>query len=200
MNQPVNILVEGLTDEFVARRLLKHVNLEVGTVYGKKGKSYLLQRLPQYNKAAQFYPWFTIIDLDTSYSCPVEAMNQWLPGAAQGMRFRIAVHAVEAWLIADQEHMAKFLAVSISAFQRISDNDPKPKDTLINLARLSHNKSVKEDIIPKQNSGAKVGPLYVARMLEFIEQHWEPEIASQNCNSLRRCINALIELRACMSS
>ncbi len=35
----VNILVEGSTDEPVAKRLLNHLGLEVGTVYGRRGKS-----------------------------------------------------------------------------------------------------------------------------------------------------------------
>jgi len=52
----VNILVEGRTDEPVAKRLLHHLGLEVGTVYGRRGKSHLLQRLPNYNKAAHFAP------------------------------------------------------------------------------------------------------------------------------------------------
>ena len=38
----VNVLVEGSTDELVAKRLLKHVGLEVGIVYGKRGKPDLL--------------------------------------------------------------------------------------------------------------------------------------------------------------
>lgn len=60
---PVNVLVEGITDEPVAKRLLKHVGLEVGKVYGRKGKVHVLERSVLYNKAANFEPWFVLVDL-----------------------------------------------------------------------------------------------------------------------------------------
>jgi hypothetical protein len=41
---PVNVLVEGVTDEAVARRLLDQVGLRCGTVYGKEGKGALVRR------------------------------------------------------------------------------------------------------------------------------------------------------------
>jgi len=42
---PVNVLVEGIADEPVAKKLLKHVGLEVGMVYGRRGKSHLLEHV-----------------------------------------------------------------------------------------------------------------------------------------------------------
>ena len=115
MKVSVNILVEGRTDEPVAKRLLGHVGLEAGTVYGKRGKPHLLERLPNYNKAADHLPWFVIVDLDMDTSCPPEAIATWLPNPSSAMRFRVAVRAIEAWLMADRENMAKFLGVARSA-------------------------------------------------------------------------------------
>lgn len=40
----VNVLVEGVSDEPVAKKLLEYVGLEGGTVYGKSGKPYLLNK------------------------------------------------------------------------------------------------------------------------------------------------------------
>ncbi len=99
----VNVLVEGSTDELVAKRLLNHIGLEVGTVYGRKGKSYLLECLPNYNKAARFAPWFVVVDLDMDAQCPPQATERWLPYPAKGMRLRVAVRAIGAWLMADRE-------------------------------------------------------------------------------------------------
>ena len=123
----VNVLVEGRTDEPVAKRLLHHIGLEVGTVYGRQGKPYLLQRLSNYNKAAQFAPWFVVVDLDKDAHCPPQAAGLWLPNPAKGMRFRVAVRAIEAWLMADREHMARFLAVTPSKIEHNIDLDPNPK-------------------------------------------------------------------------
>jgi len=190
----VNILVEGRTDEPVAKRLLNYLGLEVGTVYGRNGKSYLLQRLPNYNKAAHFAPWFVIVDLDTDAQCPPQATGQWLPNPAKGMRLRVAVRAIEAWLMADRESMARFLAVAPSRIRHNIDLDPNPKETLINIARTSRNRSIREDLVPRQASGAKVGPLYVPRLTEFAEKLWRPDIAANESESLRRCILALSTL------
>ena len=82
---PVNILVEGYTDEPVARRLLSHAGLEVGNVYGRKGKQHVLERLPNYNQAAHFSPWLVIVDLDQDHQCASQAIQKWLPRAEKGM-------------------------------------------------------------------------------------------------------------------
>jgi len=192
---PVNVLIEGRSDESVAKHLLRHVGLEVGAVYGSKGKAYLLERLPNYNRAAQFTPWFGIIDLDTE-PCAAQAIGLWLPQPAKGMRFRIAIRAIEAWLIADRERMATFLAVSPSRLPPYPELEANPKEILINIARHSRSSSIREDIIPRQGSGAKIGPLYVARLNEFIEKHWRPEVAAQCSDSLLRCIRALSAFEA----
>ena len=192
----VNVLVEGITEEPVAKRLLKHVGLEVGTIYGRKGKAHLLKRVPIYNKAAHFTPWLVLIDLDMDALCPSHVVARWLPEPANGMRFRIAVRSIEAWLLADRESIASFLAVGLSKIPHHPDLDLHPKQTLINIARTSRNKSIREDIVPRQESGAKVGPLYVARLADFTENHLEPSEGEKHSESLRRCIRALSTLTA----
>lgn len=193
---PVNVLVEGPTDEPVAKKLLEYVGLEVGTIYGRKGKAHLLERLPIYNKAAYFAPWFVLVDLDTDEQCPSQAVLRWLSHPANGMRFRVAVRSVEAWLMADRESIASFLAVSTSKIPQHPDLASNPKQTLINIARTSRSKSIREDLVPRQGSGAKVGPLYLARLTDFTIHQWEPSEGEKHSQSLRRCIRALSTLKA----
>lgn len=189
----VNVLIEGRSDEAVARRLLQYTGFAIGTIYGNQGKAHLLQRLPNYNRAAQFAPWFAIIDLDAE-QCAANAVNLWLPQPSEGMCFRIAVRAIEAWLMADRERMAAFLAVSTSRLFATPDLLANPKETLINVARNSRSSNVRDDIVPRRGSGARVGSLYVARLNEFAEKHWRPEIAAQCSDSLQRCLRALSTL------
>ncbi len=191
---PVNVLVEGVTDEPVAKRLLKHVGLEVGTIYGRTGKAKVLERVLIYNQAASFAPWFVLVDLDKDAECPSDAIALWLPNPASGMRFRIAVRAVEAWLMADRESIASFLSISLSNIPHQIDSISNPKQTLMNIAQHSRNKHIREDIIPRQGSGAKVGPLYVARLTDFTENHWRPSEGEKHSESLRRCVHALSTL------
>jgi hypothetical protein len=96
--------------------------------------------------------------------------------------------------MADVESLASFLVVSSSKLKRHTEFDPNPKEALLDVARTSRNKSIREDIVPRQGSGAKVGPLYVARITEFAERYLRPDIAAENSESLRRCIRTLSTL------
>src|SRR5579863_5295570 len=124
---PINILVEGRTDEPVARRLLSHLGLQVDTVYGKRGKAHLLERLPNYNQAARFSPWFVVVDLDGDTRCASQFVAQCLPDPAKGMLLRVAVQTVESWLMADRESLARFLAVSAARLPYNTDLELNPK-------------------------------------------------------------------------
>ena len=191
---PVNVLVEGITDEVVVRRVLEYVGLTCGTVYGKGGKNYLLQRLPNYNQAACFAPWLVVVDLNRGAECAPDFVRSVLPHPASGMQFRVAVHAIEAWLLADAERLATFLGIPIARIPSNPDAEPDPKTALINLARRSRRRAIREDIVPREGSGGRVGPGYTGRLIEFVmatEHLWRPEMAMQRSDSLRRCVAAL---------
>lgn len=195
---PVEIVVEGLADEVVVKRLLDHVGLPYGHTYGMKGKEHILKALRNYNQAARHSPWVVVVDLDDEPECAPLLVRQYLPHPSVGMKFRVAVRAVEAWLLADKDTLAKFLAVPQNRFPSQLEADPDPKATLIGLARQSRRREIREDMVPRPGSGAKVGPAYTARLIEYVTQsssRWRPEVAAQRADSLRRCIEALQTLR-----
>lgn len=192
---PVNMLVEGATDEPVARRLLEHVGLVAGNVYGSHGKGLLLKRLPAYNQAARFSPWFVMVDLDNDATCVSDALRIWLPNPEASMRLRVAVRSVEAWLMADRERLAAFLHVAPSRLPHDPDREINPKQTLVNIARASTDGNVRRDFVPRQEGGARVGPLYANRLNEFTMKYWQPEAAAKRSESLRRCIASLFTLK-----
>ncbi|MDD3828207.1 MAG: hypothetical protein PHY79_19765 [Anaerolineae bacterium] len=188
-------MVEGVSDETVARRLVSYVGLGVGRVYGKAGKGYLLRRLPKYNAAAQFQPWFAVVDLDNAPECAPALIYTTLPRPASGMRFRVAVRAIESWLLADVERMAQFLGIPVRYLPPEPDLEVEPKITLVNLARRSHYRLVREDMVPRERTGRKVGPGYPSRIIEFASERWRPEVARERSPSLAKCIDALHGLR-----
>ncbi len=195
---PISVLVEGVTDEVVVRRLLQYAGLTCGTVYGKRGKSDLLNRLPNYNQAARHAPWLVVVDLDRSADCAPPFVKQALPDPSAGIRLRVAVHAIEAWLFADAERLATFLRIPRASIPPHPDADPDPKTTLINLARRSRSRAIREDIVPRKGSGSRVGPGYTGRLIEFAaaaKQPWRPEVAAEHSDSLQRCLQALETLR-----
>jgi hypothetical protein len=195
---PVNVLVEGITDEAVARRLLDHVGLRCGTVYGKEGKAALVQRLPNYNQAARFAPWLVVVDLDRDADCAPPFVDRVLPHPAGHMFLRVAVRAVEAWLLADGERIAAFLGVRAALIPRNPDAEDDPKAALVSLARRSRWRTVREDMVPREGSGGRVGPGYAGRLIEFVaagERSWRPDVAVRRSDSLRRCVETLRTLQ-----
>ena len=94
--------VEGVTDEVVVERIIDHAGGRVGTVYGKKGKNLLRPKIAGYNNAVRHAPWIAPVDLD-SENCAAQLRGAWLSAPAPLLRFRVAVRAVEAWLMADAE-------------------------------------------------------------------------------------------------
>ena len=48
--------VEGLVDEAVALRLIRHAGAEPGSVYGRSGKAQLRKQISGYNNAARHAP------------------------------------------------------------------------------------------------------------------------------------------------
>jgi hypothetical protein len=136
-----------------------------------------------------------MVDLDNDELCASQAVAKWLPVIEEGMVLRVVVRAIEAWLMADVESMATFLYVSPSKFPDNPDGETNPKEKLINIARSSANKSIYNDMVPRQGSGGRVGSRYTFRLNEFTSKYWHPEEAMLRSDSLRRCINALSTLR-----
>ena len=112
--------MEGLVDEAVLRRLVEHAGGQTGTVYGRKGKSYLRQKIGGFNQAARHSPWVVLVDLDGDAACAPALCSEWLPYPDANLCFRIATREVEAWLLADGATLMRFLSVAKSRIPRQS--------------------------------------------------------------------------------
>jgi hypothetical protein len=71
------------------------------------------------------------------------------------------------------------------------ENLPNPKQMMVNLARKSRKRAIREDMVPVPGTTARVGPGYTFRIMEFATTLWRPEVAARVSNSLARCISAL---------
>lgn len=196
---PISIssAVEGLVDEEVLRRLVEYVGAFPGPVHGKHGKQYLRQRLDGYNQAARFSPWVVLVDLNNDAHCAPPLRQAWLPRPAARMCFRVAVRAVEAWLLADRERIAGFLRVPVARIPVDPESVNDPKRFTVDLARHSVNRDIREDMVPRPGSGRAVGPAYTSRIIEFVSDRqvgWRPAVAARSANSLRRCLDCLRNL------
>lgn len=190
----ISTVVEGITDEAVARRLIMHVGAIPGTVYGKNGKPHLRQRIAGYNQAARRAPWLVVVDLDQDEDCAPPLRAAWVPTPAPYLCFRVAVHEIEAWLMADAAALSEFLGVARSRLPNDPDAISAPKEALVHLARASRRRSIREDMVPREGSGRVVGPAYTSRIIEFASRHWRPAEAARQSDSLRRAIRGLERL------
>jgi len=193
--QPPTIMgaVEGNVDEAVLCRLVTHVGAIPGTIYGRQGKAFLRKNILGYNNAARAMPWAVLVDLDAC-ECPPALISAWLPNPQPLMRLRVAVREVEAWLMADRERLANFLSVARTRIPSRPEDENNPKQTMVNIARSSRRRAIREDMVPRDGSGISVGPAYTSRLIEFAEAVWRPAVAARVSESLHSCIESLNQL------
>lgn len=189
----VSAVVEGDTDAAVIRRLAEEAGLRVATVHVKHGKQNVHSRISGYNAAARQNPFVVLVDLDTEYDCAPELIRDWLPERAPALCFRVAVRAVESWLLADREQVAKFLRVPRARIPEEPEALRDPKRSLVDIARASSSRDIREDLVPRPGGGRAVGQAYSSRLVEFARERWRPSVAALQCDSLARARNALTE-------
>lgn len=197
MNYPVRIVAEGDVDAAVAMALVWAVDLQVGTVYVKGGKAGIDARLRGYNNAARQTPWLVLRDLDRDADCAPELIDRLLPEPAAGMLFRIPVRSIESWLLADTTAAGEFLAIPINRVPNGPERLADPKSELISLARTSRSRIIRNGLVPKPDSGRRVGPEYNSLMISFVRDRWSCTRAenSGRALSLGRALDALRRLR-----
>jgi hypothetical protein len=191
----ISAAVEGVVDETVIKSLITEAGALTGQVYGKKGKPSLRASIAGYNNAARFRPWVVLVDLDQDATCAAELCRDWIATKAAKLCFRVAVRAVESWLLADRESIAKFLSVTQSRIPIDPESELNPKQIMVDLAAKSKRRSIREDMVPRPGSGRSVGAAYTSRLIEFVQSPlWRPLVAAERAQSLQRCRRCLKQL------
>lgn len=191
MSIHINLVVE---DELHLNILTKSLyctsqKFIVNRVFGRRGKDYIKQNLRAYNQAAKLTPYLVLTDLDSA-DCPLIVINAWLSFLKAGnLIFRIAVREAEAWLLSDRNNFAVFMGISKNLIDPNPESIADPKQYIINLARRSRKRNVREDLVPEGR--ATVGRNYNTCLADFIFNHWDIEEAKNYSKSLSGLINAL---------
>lgn len=193
MSSPVTLAGEGYVDLMVLQRLVAEFGLSAAIAHDCGGKPALRRRLPGFNAAASRTPWIVLADLDAE-PCAANHVRELLPEPARFMVLRLAVRAVESWLMADAQALAAWLRVSATRVPVAPDEVPNAKQALVNLARSSRSRPLREDMVPREGSGRAVGPAYTSRLSEFVSGHWDPERAATSSDSLSRALGRLRDL------
>lgn len=166
---------------------------DIQQIYNTRGKANLTRRVGGFNAAANHAPWVVLVDLDRT-PCAPELVRELLPAVAPQMRLRVAERAIESWILGDSESLAAFLSVHPGHVPADPDALTDPKGALVDIARRSRRRAIREDMVPRQGSGRAVGRAYEARLIEFVtrsEGGWRPPVAAQRSESLNRCLQAI---------
>ncbi len=171
----VTLVVEDRLSEAVMLRLVHDIWSDWkgnAAVHVNHGIARIKANIKKWNEAARIVPVIILVDSDDS-ACSVEMKADWLPnGESRKLIFRIAVREVESWLLADHVEFPKFLGISTSLLPRNPDTVVDPKNELIQLAKRSPRRSIREGIVPRDGSGATIGPTYNDVLAEFAETKW----------------------------
>ena len=156
-----------------------------------RGKGKIKKQINAYNNAAKYSNYFIITDLDNEYQCAPSLIKDWLPGQQSNkLLFRIAVHEIESWLLADRENFAAFFSISKDLIPLNPDNDTDPKRTLISLAKKSRKREIREAVVPIDNY-ASIGPGYNIQLQYFIQNIWSINSARINSPSLDKALKSM---------
>lgn len=188
MPDPCYVVVEGATDESMARAVVKFAGGDVLKVIVAGGKSKLDQLLPSYSRAAAYYPW--VVFRDSDGECPVNLSGRLLDNCELTGRFelRIAVSMTEAWLMADRTGFAEFFSVSPDTIDRTPENYDNAKSALLKVCSRSRSRRIREGLVA---GGHYPGPQYMPMLDQFAAEKWCVQSACENSLSLRRAVERI---------
>lgn len=188
------VVTEGLLDATVGERLLDQLGIErtYTRFIPKGGWDTFWRECARYNEAARHAgPILGLADLEQE-PCPSGLIANHLPAGRQpGFVVRIAERMIESWLLADRTRLSAYLRVSAARISGDPETYPHPKQALVDIARHSSRRDVREDIVPEEGSKGIVGRGYTLRLGEFVRRHWMPLDAQRNSPSLARAITAI---------
>lgn len=190
---PVNLAIEDELSEAVLRKMLAQLGrgFAVGFAYRRGGFGYLRRTIRGFNTAARGTPFIVLTDLNR-HRCAPALIREWLPVRQHpNLVFRVAVREVEAWLLAHQSALASFLGVPEKSIPSDVEGLEDPKQTLIDLTRKSRFRELRNAIVPRPGSTARIGPDYNGRLSLFVREHWDVRAAALSSASLKRTVRKL---------
>jgi hypothetical protein len=189
----INLVFEDVLSGAVIDKILaaSRQTYVVGFRYRSGGFGWIQKRIAGFNNAAKGMPYFVMTDLDKSECAPV-LIRQWLGTPRHpNLLFRVAVRAVEAWLLGCRESFAAFLGVPENRIPTNVEEVQNPKELVVNLARHSRKRVIRVDMVPQDGSTAKVGPDYNGKLVSYVETYWDPAIAKEHSPSLLKAIEVI---------
>jgi hypothetical protein len=160
----------------------------------KAGETNPLPQIPGYNRSGEHLCWLVLRDLDhdDDGTCVPDVLEVLLKGPpAPRLALRLAVRAVEAWLLADAQAFSEFFRVHLQRLPDHPDSLDDPKRALVDACRASATRAIRDAMVPREGSGRAVGPEYTSTIHIFAADHWGIERATGGSPSLRRAVRCV---------
>ena len=190
----INLVVEDALSEAVVREILRQSgrSFVIASCSNRRGSGNIKNIISGLNNAAKGTPYFVLTDLD-NIECPLALISNWLSQQSRhpNLIFRVAVREVEAWVLADRQAFSRFLGLPIQSIPNDVDSISDPKQFLVNLARKSKKRIIREAIVPDPKSTAQIGKDYNGQLVQFVQQSWRSDEAKSCSESLTRAINTI---------
>lgn len=188
MSLPIDYCGEGPVDAAVARRLIAAVGCQPGTDYvtlrGRRGKGALDQRIEGLVIAARHGRRVLVLrDLDAE-PCAGPVIARLVSQPQPGFCLRLAVRAVEAWLLADHNGIARGLKIPKSGLPPQPETITDPKDALRRLGQGSRDPEI------RRQCGA-TPQVFGALTAALATEVWDPKRAAARSPSLARALQRL---------
>ena len=193
----MHLVAEGYVEEVVASCLLPFCGHQLGTVNGKKGCEYVRRKAVMFRHLATHGDGVLVLTdfRDSKENCVPAALNEYvlrrMPSPPDAFLCRFAVNEIESWLLADREGLAKYIGIAVSRIPLQPEHELFPKRVLVNLARHSKKRLIREGIAPPDGHQADVGPEYISLLSRFTKEFWNIEAAMNCAQSLERCVRRL---------
>jgi hypothetical protein len=193
----ISVYVEGDDDVPFVEKVCHHVGLEIrAPVLARGGKAEIDKLLPNLARAAKGMPILVLRDLDRDADCAPTWLSKRMPsGAGPYFALRLAVRAIESWVLADVEAASKGLHLEPNLIPAAPDALDDPKVTLVNLARRSRKPAVVNALVPKEGAQRRTGIGYDRWVIAFGVKDWSVERAMKRSPSLARSVAALKRMR-----
>ena len=160
----------------------------------------ILSQISSYNILSADIPVICLIDLNGG-ACPPQKIEKLLSETPKNDKFvfRIAVDEAESWLMSDRKGFARYFHLPLELIPQVKSESRikphivelsfpyKPSIYLLNeIIPHSRNSKMKEKLIPKDQ--AKKGREYNSTMINFIENRWNIDEATNNSYSLKKAV------------
>ena len=119
--------------------------------YGGSGE--IRKKIKSYNYSARGMAYLVLTDLDQG-ECAPGLIEDWLENRRKhpNLLFRVAVHQVEAWLLASRREFAHFAKVKEHLIPEKPDDLENSKKFLIQLVNGSEDPDLRADIVPEEKA------------------------------------------------